>query len=205
MDEFDDREETQLDKLVERFMTAVDKDQPIYLDMDDLEDVIRSLLNQEQLPYAQKAIRQAVTQYPNDPYFRIYLAHYYHLKQEFDSEERELDYIESHFEPIPDTYYQRVLSALINGKSIDVIGLLEKAISIDDVLPEVRLLLAYEFVVRKELQRPSHTPSEPTSWTPKASSTSIRSLMRNSFRAIMRKSRIWSRFSGFFWRKCRWR
>lgn len=153
MDEFDDREETQLDKLVERFMTAVDKDQPIYLDMDDLEDVIRSLLNQEQLPYAQKAIRQAVTQYPNDPYFRIYLAHYYHLKQEFDSEERELDYIESHFEPIPDTYYQRVLSALINGKSIDVISLLEKAISIDDVLPEARLLLAYEFVVRKELQK----------------------------------------------------
>lgn len=152
MDEFNDRDANNLEKLVKRFISAVDKDQTIYLDGDDLEDVIRSLLNYEQLPYAQKAIRQAVSQYPNDPYFRIYQAHYYHLKHEYDSEERELDYIESHFEPIPDTYYQRVLTALINGKEVDVVGLLEKAIAIDDVLPEVRLLLAYEHIVRREIR-----------------------------------------------------
>ncbi|MBR4787622.1 MAG: hypothetical protein IK013_07100 [Bacteroidales bacterium] len=152
MDEFNDRDENNLEKLVKRFISAVDKNQTIYLDGDDLEDVIRSLLNYDQLPYAQKAIRQAVSQYPNDPYFRIYQAHYYHLKHEYDSEERELDYIESHFEPIPDTYYQRVLTALINGKEIDVIRMLEKAIAIDDVLPEVRLLLAYEYIVRQEIR-----------------------------------------------------
>ena len=156
MDEFDDSEDDGLQELVERFKSAVEEGQSIYFDQDEYQDVIGYLLDGLEFTYAQKAIAMAVQQYPNDPFFRLLRAKCYAMQEDFVSAERELNYLENHYEPMPEVYVERVLLARSCNRDVDAKLLLNKALSIDENIPEVHLLLAHEYISDRNIPQAVH-------------------------------------------------
>lgn len=146
MEDFDDSEMDGIEELVGRFKTAVDENEPLFWDEDELQDIIEYLLEELQFSYAQKAINIGVKQYPDDPYFRLLLAKWYAMQDDVKSAERELDYLESHFDPIPELYVERVLISHTFERDVEAKKLLNKALALDDNMPEAHLLLAHEYI-----------------------------------------------------------
>ena len=111
MDQFDDMDNLEMEELAQRFKSAVDHGQTFYFENTDIQDVIGYFLETGDMKYCEKAITYAMQTYPNDPYIRLLRSKYFSLQQKFVDAERELDYVEGHFAPIPELYIEKVILA----------------------------------------------------------------------------------------------
>lgn len=152
MSMYDDVEDDELEELAREFKQAADSGCPVFFDRDDFEDVIALFLESGQMDYARKAITAAIEQFPNEQYFRLQFAKYYALVMDFDAARRELDYIEQHYEPIPEMYIEKVLISHAFNKKVNGVELLQKALALDPDIPEAHLLLAHEYLSDNDLE-----------------------------------------------------
>lgn len=143
-DEFDEVEE-----LAAQFMQQADTGMPVYMDLEELMDVIVYFLEEfddECKTYARKALDIALSLYPTDPYLRVLNANYYARENDYSLADSELDYAEFNLQPIAELYVARVRLAQWKGEAIDAIPLLKKALKMDPELVDAHIFIALEYV-----------------------------------------------------------
>ena len=148
MDQFDDMDNLEMEELAQRFKSAVDHGQTFYFENTDIQDVIGYFLETGDLKYCEKAITYAMQTYPQDPYIRLLRSKYFSLQQKFVDAERELDYVEGHFAPIPELYIEKVILAHLCNRDVNAIELLKKSLALNEDIPETHLLLMHEYLLR---------------------------------------------------------
>ncbi|MBR4918230.1 MAG: tetratricopeptide repeat protein [Bacteroidales bacterium] len=148
MDQFDDMDSLEMEELAQRFKSAVDHGQAFYFENTDIQDVIGYFLETGNLNYCEKAITYAMQTYPKDPYIRLLRSKYFSLQQKFVDAERELDYVEGHFAPIPELYIEKVILAHLCNRDVNAIELLKKSLALNEDIPETHLLLMHEYLLR---------------------------------------------------------
>lgn len=149
-DEFDDVEE-----LAEQFIRQADTGLPVYMDSEELMDVIVYFLeafDDENKTYARKALDTALSLYPTDPYLRVLNANYYARDNNYDLADSELDYVEFNLQPIAELYVARVRLAQWRGKSIDAVPLLKKALEMEPELVDAHIFIAMEYVYVAQIE-----------------------------------------------------
>lgn len=148
-DEFDDIEE-----LVEQFMQRADSGMPVYMDLDELMDVIVYFLevfDDEYKTYARKALDLALSLYPTDSYLHVLNANYYARENDYSMADSELDYVEFNLQPIPELYVARVRLAQWRGESIDAIPLLKKSLEMEPEFVDAHIFIALEYVYASKI------------------------------------------------------
>ncbi len=153
MSSYDDREDDEIEELAEQFKQAADCDLPIYFDADDYEDVAAYLLDTGELAYARKALQQAIEQFPEESYFHLQYAKYFALTMNYPEAKKRFDYIEDHFELIPEFYIEKVLVSHAFNQPIDAVAMLQKALDIDERVPEAHLLLVHEYLADQDVEK----------------------------------------------------
>lgn len=148
MEPFEENDIQEIEELAQKFKEAVDNGQPAYFDNTDIQDVIGFFLDTSDMFYCEKALTYALQNFPKDPYIRLLRSKYYSFQSKFVEAERELDYVEQNFEPIPELYIEKVILAHICNKDINAIELLQKSLSLDKDIPETHLLLTHEYLMQ---------------------------------------------------------
>lgn len=156
MDQFDDMDSLEMEELAQRFKSAVDHGQAFYFENTDIQDVIGYFLETGNLNYCEKAITYAMQTYPKDPYIRLLRSKYFSLQQKFVDAERELDYVEGHFAPIPELYIEKVILAHLCNRDVNAIELLKKSLALNEDIPETHLLLMHEYLLRDNRKKAVH-------------------------------------------------
>lgn len=153
MNPYDDNEDNDIEALAEQFKHAVDSESPTFLDVDEFQDVIGFLMESGEMEYAKKAIQLAIAKFPEEPYFHLQFAKYYTLNMNYNDAQRELIYLEKNFTPIPEFYIEKVLISHAFNKKINAIELLNKALDLDDNIPEAHLLLTHEYLSDNNIEK----------------------------------------------------
>jgi tetratricopeptide (TPR) repeat protein len=153
MSVYDDREDDEIEELAEQFMRDVDEGRSTFMNGDDYEDVINYLLDMREMEYAEAAIKAAIKAYPSDAYFHLLHAKYHSLMMNFAEAQKKLEYVERNFEPLPELFVEKVLVCHALNQPIDAIGALNKALSMDERLPEAHLLLSQEYLIDRNLDK----------------------------------------------------
>lgn len=151
MNPYDENEDQEIEELASRFRQAVEHGESVYFDSTDLQDIISVFLENGELELCKTALKQAITNFPQEPYFHLLYAKYYALQFRFTDAERELDFVEQNFDPIPELYLEKVLLARASNKHIDTENLLLKSLKMDEAIPETHLLLTIEYVHQKRI------------------------------------------------------
>lgn len=151
MNPFNDSEDDDLEELAAQFKQSVDSGISTYFDNDDYQDIIAYLVDTGEIDYAKKALTQAIQLFPNESYFRLLKAKISAMEFNFSEAMDELDYIEANFEIIPEFYIEKVLIAHAAKQDIDGIPLLKKALEMDEAIPEAHLLLAHEYLSKRDV------------------------------------------------------
>lgn len=153
MNPYDESEDNDIEELAEQFKMAVDQGITVFFDADDYQDIIGLLLENAEMDYALKAIQLAIQKFPDEPYFRLLYAKYYALMMNFSDAQKELKYLEDHFEPIPEFYIEKVLISHAFNQKINGIELLYKALALDENIPEAHLLLTHEYLSEDDIDK----------------------------------------------------
>ena len=153
MSVYDDRDDDEIEELAEQFMHDVDEGRPFLMSGDDYEDVINYLLDIHEMEYAEEAIKAAIKAYPDDAFFHLQHAKYHSMMMNFAEAQKKLEYVERHFEPLPELFVEKVLVSHALNKPIDAIGALNKALSMDERFPEAHLLLSQEYLIDQKLDK----------------------------------------------------
>ncbi len=153
MNPYDDTEDDDLEELVEKFKQADEHGVSPFFDLDDYQDVIGYLLETGEMDCARRAIQCAIAEFPQEPYFRLQYAKYFALMMNVQEAQRELKYLEDHFEPIPEFYIEKVLIAHAFNQKVNGIDLLYKALALDENIPEAHLLLVHEYLTDNNLDK----------------------------------------------------
>lgn len=156
MNPYDDNEDNDIEELAEQFKQAESCGTPLFFDEDDYQDVIGLLLESGEMEYAQKAIQRAISEFPEEPYFRIQYAKYYALMMNYKEAQRELNYLEANFTPIPEFYIEKVLISHAFNQKVNGIELLNKALDLDENIPEAHLLLTHEYLSDNDIEKAVH-------------------------------------------------
>ncbi|MCQ2284059.1 MAG: tetratricopeptide repeat protein [Bacteroidales bacterium] len=151
MNPYDDNEDQEIEELAEKFRLAVDSGDPLFFDSMDLQDIIAYYLENNDLEFCKKALTYAMETYPQEPYFRLLHSKYLAIQMKFSEAEHELDFVEEHFEPMPELYIERVLLAHACHKEINGLELLQKSLELDEAIPETHLLITIEYVNRHKI------------------------------------------------------
>lgn len=153
MNPYDDNEDNDIEELADQFKQAEDTGVPAFFDSDDYQDVIGLFLESGEMEYAKKAIQRAITEFPEEPYFRLQFAKYYALMMNYKDAQRELNYLEQNFTPIPEFYIEKVLISHAFNQKINGIELLNKALALDENIPEAHLLLTHEYLSDNNIEK----------------------------------------------------
>lgn len=151
MNPFNDSEDEEIEELAKQFKQSVDSGNFAFFDNDDYQDIIIYLIDTGDFEYAKKAVFQAIQDHPQESFFRLMRAKLFALEFNFSDAMKELDYVEQNFEINPEFYIEKVLIARAANQPIDGIELLNKALDMDDRLPEAHLLLAHEFLGKRNI------------------------------------------------------
>lgn len=146
-------EEKEAKELVERFRMMMESGTSVFFDSEELEIIVDELMREMDVNMASEAIEYAIRLYPTDSFFRILRVKKMVLQMQFEEAERELADIERSFPPSPEFYLEKVLLARVTGREEDAFDLLRKAYDMDSDDPEVRFMLSYEYLKRKDVDR----------------------------------------------------
>lgn len=152
MNPFNDSEDNEIEELANQFKQSVDGGNYAFFDNDEYQDIVLYLIDCGELDYAKKAIFQAIQGNPDEPFFRLMRAKVFALEFNFPDAMKELDYVEQNFEPMPEFYVEKVLIAHAANLPIDGITLLNKALDMEENLPEAHLLLSHEYLSKRKIQ-----------------------------------------------------
>lgn len=148
---FEDSEYQEIMELARKFQDAVDDGRSVYFDSSDMQDIITFFLEDNDMYYCEKALQYATKSFPEDPYIRLLRSKYFTIQNKFAEAEKELDYVEANFAPIPELYIEKVILAHICNKKINAIELLNKSLSLDNDIPETYLLLTHEYLMDENM------------------------------------------------------
>ncbi len=151
MEPFEDSDYQEIEELVKKFQEAVEANRSVYFDSSDMQDIITYFLETSDLYYCEKALQYAAKSLPEDPYIRLLRSKYFTMQNKFAEAEKELDFVEANFAPIPELYIEKVILAHICNKKINAIELLNKSLSLDQDIPEAHLLLTHEYLLDNNL------------------------------------------------------
>lgn len=153
MNPYDDNEDNDIEELAEDFKRAADSGAPVFFDSDDYQDIIGLFLESGEMEYAKKAIQRAIGEFPEEPYFHLQHAKYYALMMNYNDAQRELNFLETNYTPIPEFYIEKVLISHAFNKKINGIELLNKALDLNENIPEAHLLLAHEYLSEDNIEK----------------------------------------------------
>lgn len=133
-------------RMVENFKEMLHTGEMRYIEDEDLEVIIESLIGQMDFKTATKAVNYALRLFPTSLVFRLLKVRKLMMELRLDSAGKELDRIEQDFAPSAEIYLERSFFNKLSGIDEKVFPLLKKAHKLDPDSPEINLNLAGEYV-----------------------------------------------------------
>ncbi len=133
-------------RLVENFKEMLHTGEMRYIEDEDLEVIIESLIGQMDFRTATKAVNYAIRLFPTSLVFRLLKVRKLMMELRLDSAGKELDRIEQDFAPSAEIYLERSFFSKLTGTDEKAFPLLKKAHKLDPDSPEINLNLAGEYV-----------------------------------------------------------
>ena len=133
-------------RLVENFKEMLHSGEMRYIEDEDLEVIIESLIGQMDFKTATKAVNYAIRLFPTSLVFRLLKVRKLMMELRLDSAGKELDRIEQDFAPSAEIYLERSFFSKLTGTDEKAFPLLKKAHKLDPESPEINLNLAGEYV-----------------------------------------------------------
>ena len=146
MSHYDDSEDDDIRELAHQFKHDLETGRQSFFGRDDYEDIIHYFFDMMMMDYAEQAIQRAVAAYPEDTYLQLLHVKYHSMMMDFNAAQKKLDFVERNLEPIPDLYVEKVLVYQALNQPVDAIGILNKALAMDERYPEAHMLLTEEYL-----------------------------------------------------------
>lgn len=146
MEENEEYTDDEVMRLVDQFKEMLHTGEMRYMEDEDMEVIIESLIAQMDFKTATKALNYALRLFPNSLTFRLLKARKLMMELKLESAGKELDRIERDFAPSAEIYLERAFFSKLVGNDEQTFPILKKAYRLDPDVPEVNLLLAGEYV-----------------------------------------------------------
>lgn len=156
MEENEGYTEEEVEQLVERFKEMTSTGEMRYIEDEDMEVIIESLIGKMDFPWATKAVNYALQMFPSSEVFHLLKVRKLMMELNLDSASRELDKIEETFPPSAELYLEKAFLSKLTGADDDSFPLLKKAYRLDPENPEINLMLSSEYVRKGNYEKGYH-------------------------------------------------
>lgn len=146
MEENEEYTDDDVTQLVNRFRDMLHTGEMRYIEDEDMEVIIESLIGQMDFKTATKALNYALRLFPKSLVFRLLNVRKLMMELKLESAGKELDRIEREFPPAAEIYLERAFFYKLTGADDQTFPLLKKAHRLDPEEPEINMLLAGEYV-----------------------------------------------------------
>lgn len=146
MEENEEYTDDDVTLLVNRFREMLHTGEMRYIEDEDMELIIESLIGQMDFKTATKALNYALRLFPKSLVFRLLNVRKLMMELKLESAGKELDRIEREFPPAAEIYLERAFFTKLTGADDQTFPLLKKAHRLDPEEPEINMLLAGEYV-----------------------------------------------------------
>ena len=146
MEENEEYTDDDVTLLVNRFREMLHTGEMRYIEDEDMEIIIESLIGQMDFKTATKALNYALRLFPKSLVFRLLNVRKLMMELKLESAGKELDRIEREFPPAAEIYLERAFFFKLTGADDQTFPLLKKAHRLNPEEPEINMLLAGEYV-----------------------------------------------------------
>ena len=146
MEENEEYTDDDVTLLVNRFREMLHTGEMRYIEDEDMEIIIESLIGQMDFKTATKALNYALRLFPTSLVFRLLKVRKLMMELKLESAGKELDRIEREFPPAAEIYLEQAFLSKLTGADDQTFPLLKKAHHLAPDEPEINLMLAGEYV-----------------------------------------------------------
>ena len=146
MEENEGYTDDEVTRLVDNFREMLHTGEMRYIEDEDMEIIIESLIGQMDFKTATKALNYALRLFPTSLVFRLLKVRKLMMELKLESAGKELDRIEREFAPAAEIYLERAFFYKLTGADDQTFPLLKKAHRLAPDEPEINLMLAGEYV-----------------------------------------------------------
>ena len=146
MEENEEYTDDEVTRLVDNFREMLHSGEMRYIEDEDMEVIIESLIGQMDFKTATKALNYALRLFPTSLVFRLLKVRKLMMELKLESAGKELDRIERDFAPAAEIYLEKAFLSKLSGTDDQTFPLLKKAHRLAPDEPEINLMLAGEYV-----------------------------------------------------------
>ena len=146
MEENEEYTDDEVTRLVDNFREMLHSGEMRYIEDEDMEVIIESLIGQMDFKTATKALNYALRLFPTSLVFRLLKVRKLMMELKLESAGKELDRIEREFPPAAEIYLEKAFLSKLTGADDQTYPFLKKAHRLAPDEPEINLMLAGEYV-----------------------------------------------------------